>query len=57
MNPLHKNAIKSSIFGTIILGLLIFLPAWTLDYWQGWAYIATFVAATTLITVSESCVA
>ena len=52
MNPLHKKALKSSIFGTIILCVMIFLPAGTFTYWQGWTYIVTFVVATTLITVA-----
>ncbi len=52
MNPLHIKALKSSVFGAFILGAMVFLPAGTWNYWQGWAYIATFVVATTLITVS-----
>jgi protein-S-isoprenylcysteine O-methyltransferase Ste14 len=33
------------------LAALIFLPAGTLDYWQGWAYLAVFVGSTALITL------
>jgi len=31
--------------------MLIFLPAWTLDYWQGWVFLGTFMLPLTLITV------
>jgi hypothetical protein len=30
---------------------LIFLSAWTLDYWQGWVFLGTILAPLTLITV------
>jgi hypothetical protein len=43
MNPLYKQLIRSSVFGTLTLFLLLFIPASTLTYWQGWAYLATFV--------------
>jgi protein-S-isoprenylcysteine O-methyltransferase Ste14 len=32
---LIQSLLKFSL-GIIILGLLIFLPAWSLHYWQGW---------------------
>jgi protein-S-isoprenylcysteine O-methyltransferase Ste14 len=31
--------------------ILIFVPAWTLDYWQGWVFLGTFMVPLTLITV------
>src|SRR5262245_14874658 len=51
MQPLHLRALRSAIVGLIILGALVFLPAGTLEYWQGWAFIAVFVAATAVVTV------
>jgi len=42
MNPLYKQLFRSSVLGTLALVVLIFVPAGTL-YWQGWAYVATFV--------------
>src|SRR5947209_4901100 len=36
----------SSIFGLVATGLILFVPAGTLNYWQGWVFIAVFVAAT-----------
>jgi protein-S-isoprenylcysteine O-methyltransferase Ste14 len=51
MNPLYRQLIRSSIFGTLILCLLLFIPAGTLHYWQGWAYVATFVICSAAYTV------
>jgi protein-S-isoprenylcysteine O-methyltransferase Ste14 len=46
MNPLHKQAIIQSIFGTIAFIVLIFWPAGTVNYWQGWLFFAVFAAST-----------
>jgi protein-S-isoprenylcysteine O-methyltransferase Ste14 len=43
MNPLYKQLFRSSVLGTLALVAFIFIPAGTLFYWQGWAYVATFV--------------
>lgn len=32
--------LMSGISGSVVLGLLIFVPAGTLNYWQGWVFIA-----------------
>jgi hypothetical protein len=51
MSKLYVKAIKSAIFGITAFGALLFLPAGTLNYWQGWAFLATFVFSTLIITV------
>jgi protein-S-isoprenylcysteine O-methyltransferase Ste14 len=33
-----------------VLGILLFAPAWTLDYWQAWVYWFVFAASSGLIT-------
>lgn len=33
-----------------VLGILLFAPAWTLDYWQAWVYLFVFAASAALIT-------
>jgi protein-S-isoprenylcysteine O-methyltransferase Ste14 len=33
-----------------VLGVLLFAPAWTLDYWQAWVYWFVFAASSALIT-------
>src|SRR5262245_7423330 len=35
-----------------IMAMLIFLPAGSLDYWQGWVYLALFFACCALTTAS-----
>ncbi|WP_025735323.1 methyltransferase family protein [Mycobacterium genavense] len=40
------RATASTVIGLAVLGLLLFLPAGTLDYWQAWAFIATAMVAT-----------
>jgi len=33
-----------------VLGILLLVPAWTLDYWQAWVYWFVFAASSALIT-------
>ena len=37
--------IRSSIFGIAALLALVFIPAGTLHYWQGWAFVAVWIIA------------
>jgi protein-S-isoprenylcysteine O-methyltransferase Ste14 len=41
----------SSILGLVSFGLILFLPAGTLNYWQAWVFIAVFTAATIVPTI------
>ena len=36
----------TSIWGIVSFGLIVFVPAGTLRYWQAWVFIAVFMAAT-----------
>jgi protein-S-isoprenylcysteine O-methyltransferase Ste14 len=45
MNPIYKQIIFSSILGPLVLAAMIFIPAGTLNYWQGWAYVGTFIVS------------
>ena len=40
------QAVVSVPIGLVVFGLLVFWPAGTFDYWQGWAFIAVFAIAT-----------
>jgi protein-S-isoprenylcysteine O-methyltransferase Ste14 len=51
MTDLHARTIKAGVRGFIVLAILIFLPAGTLRYWQGWAFLATFAVCSTALTV------
>ena len=35
----------------VVMGLLLFGPAGTVDYWQGWVYLSTFMGASALTTL------
>lgn len=43
--------IRSSVLGIAAFFALIFIPAGTFQYWQGWAYVATWVIVGTAYTV------
>ncbi len=51
MNQLNIKAFVGILQLFFILGLSIFLPAWTLDYWQAWIVVAVFFACTLAVTV------
>jgi protein-S-isoprenylcysteine O-methyltransferase Ste14 len=51
MDTLSLRALKSSVIGFVALMALVFLPADTFDYWQGWGFTAVFVGATVGLTV------
>ena len=53
-DPLTANLARKTIFGFVwlilVLGILLMAPAWTLDYWQAWVYLAVFATSSALIT-------
>ena len=51
MNQLNIKAFTGMLQLAIVLGLTIFLPAWTLDYWQAWILVAIFFACTVAVTL------
>ena len=51
MNKLILPTLKTFLIGTIALGLLLFLPAWTLGYWQAWVFIVVFMTSVSAIGV------
>ncbi|OBK16119.1 methyltransferase family protein [Mycobacterium asiaticum] len=40
------RAFASGLCGLVIFGLVVFYPAGTLHYWQGWVFVAIFTVAT-----------
>jgi protein-S-isoprenylcysteine O-methyltransferase Ste14 len=50
MTPLETTVWKRMAVFLVVLALMIFLPAWTLNYWQGWLLWAVFSAATVWIS-------
>jgi protein-S-isoprenylcysteine O-methyltransferase Ste14 len=51
LNPIYKSLIRSSVRGVIGMLALIFVPAWTLRYWQGWVFVAVFIICSGIYTV------
>jgi protein-S-isoprenylcysteine O-methyltransferase Ste14 len=51
MNQLNIRAFVGILQLFIFLGLSIFLPAWTLDYWQAWIFLSIFFACTLAVTL------
>jgi protein-S-isoprenylcysteine O-methyltransferase Ste14 len=51
MRNLNIRALAGLLQLVVALAALIFLPAWTLHYWQGWILIAVFVACALAITI------
>jgi protein-S-isoprenylcysteine O-methyltransferase Ste14 len=45
------RAAASSVYGLAVLGLILFLPAGTLNYWQAWVFTATVLAVTLVPTI------
>jgi protein-S-isoprenylcysteine O-methyltransferase Ste14 len=51
MDALSRKAIVQGAFGLIFFIAIIFLPAGTFHYWQGWLFLAVFSASTSGFTV------
>lgn len=51
MDRLYRKAIVQGTLGTIFYLALIFGPAGTFHYWQGWVFIGVFAASTIGFTV------
>jgi len=50
MDPIYREAFRRSVTGTLFFLALIFVPAGTLHYWQGWLFFAVFALSTTGFT-------
>jgi len=46
-----SSVIRGSIFGIIAFIALIFIPAGTFHYWQGWAYLVTWIIVGSVYTI------
>jgi protein-S-isoprenylcysteine O-methyltransferase Ste14 len=51
MTNLNLKAFGGLLFLSAVMGLAIFLTAWTIDYWQGWVFLAVFSLSALAITV------
>jgi protein-S-isoprenylcysteine O-methyltransferase Ste14 len=51
LSNIRNKALASLIMGIIIIGVILFLLAWTLNYWQAWIYLAIFSSSSIIITI------
>ncbi len=51
MNILHKKAFGGLLILFLAMASLLFIPAWTLDYWQAWTFLAVYFAWSLAITL------
>jgi protein-S-isoprenylcysteine O-methyltransferase Ste14 len=51
MNDLNRKALVGLLRLFIGMAALLFLSAWTIDYWQAWIFLAVFSASSTAISV------
>jgi protein-S-isoprenylcysteine O-methyltransferase Ste14 len=51
MNGLYARVIRTTLVGTVAFLAVIFIPAWTLDYWQGWAFVGTLSVSSIAVTI------
>ncbi|MDE3133741.1 MAG: isoprenylcysteine carboxylmethyltransferase family protein, partial [Acidobacteriota bacterium] len=50
-DSLHARAFRGLAFFIVAVGALLFVPAWTLVWWQAWLFLLVFGAAVLAITV------
>jgi protein-S-isoprenylcysteine O-methyltransferase Ste14 len=51
MKNLYFRAIRATAVGTVAFLAVIFIPAWTLDYWQGWVFVGTLSVSSIFVTI------
>jgi protein-S-isoprenylcysteine O-methyltransferase Ste14 len=51
MTELNKKALGGLLVFLVVMGALLFVPAWTVNYWQAWIFLAVFGGASLAITV------
>jgi protein-S-isoprenylcysteine O-methyltransferase Ste14 len=51
MSTLNKKAFRGFLLLLLVMGALLFVPAWTLDYWQAWTFLAVYFASSLAITL------
>ncbi len=51
MNNVNIKAFGGLLFLFLVMTALLFISAWTLDYWQAWTFLAVYFAASIAITL------
>ena len=51
MNSLNLKAFGGFLGLFVAMAALLFIPAWTLDYWQAWVFLAVFLLPALAVTI------
>jgi protein-S-isoprenylcysteine O-methyltransferase Ste14 len=51
MKDLNLKAFAGLFALFVVMAAALFIPAWTLNYWQAWAFLAVFFGSSFLITI------
>jgi protein-S-isoprenylcysteine O-methyltransferase Ste14 len=51
MSNLHLQACGGLFFLIAVMAAALFLPAWSISYWQAWVFLSTFSASVAAITL------
>jgi len=51
MRNLHAKALVALLLLFLAMAALLFVPPWTLDYWQAWTFLGVYFAASAAITL------
>jgi protein-S-isoprenylcysteine O-methyltransferase Ste14 len=51
MSNLHSKAWVALLLLFLAMAALLFIPPWTLDYWQAWTFLAVYFGASVAITL------
>ena len=51
MTNLNTKAWLSLAALAVVMGILLFVPAWTVHYWQAWVYLSIFTGTSALTTL------
>ena len=51
MNNPHSKAWVALLLLFLVMAALVFIPPWTFEYWQAWAFLAVYFAASAAITL------
>jgi protein-S-isoprenylcysteine O-methyltransferase Ste14 len=50
MKNLYGKAFGGLLFLFVVLAAMLFIPAWTFNYWRAWVFLATFFASVSAIS-------
>ena len=51
MKNLNVKAFRALLLLSLVMAGLLFVPAWTLNYWQGWVFLSVFFGSSLGITL------